>query len=263
MNGEERVYLVPDYINQFKVAMEQYFPDEEPGRTMRLNLMGEFVARDKRKIVLYVAQGKPEVTGIVTRIIYVMPVPEAASRLFGDVKDTLPSEGPKFTTFDNFAPKTAEQFVTENIALVPGMAGDWLSEVRRIRAAREVEPDGGRKVTMKNILLYWKDMRSRVYDALYQANVRMDLTSSGRIRTKTSSGPPPRRVSSRTASNIRSHRSTSGTRRSNYTRSSRSRTESPHYPSPIIRNSDPKSRSKTRSRSRSTRKNTSRSENPM
>ena len=260
MNGEERVYLVPDYMNQFKVAMLQYFPDEEPGRTMRLNLIGEFVARDKRKIVLYVAQGNPKVTGIVTRIIYVMPVPEAASRLFGDVKDTLPSEGPKFTTFDNFAPKTAEQFVTENIALVPGMAGDWLSEVRRIRAAREVEPDGGRKVTMKNILLYWKDMRSRVYDALYQANVRMDLTSSGRIRTKTSSGPP-RRVSSRAASNIRSHRSTSGSLRSNYTRSTRSRTESPYYPSPIIRNSDPRSRSKTRSRS--TRKNTSRSENPM
>ena len=260
MNGEERVYLVPDYMNQFKVAMLQYFPDEEPGRTMRLNLIGEFVARDKRKIVLYVAQGNPKVTGIVTRIIYVMPVPEAASRLFGDVKDTLPSEGPKFMTVDNFAPKTAEQFMAENIAMVPGMAGNWLSEVRRIRAAREVEPAGPRKSTMKNILLYWKDMRSRVYDALYQANVRMPLTSSGRTRTKTNSGPP-RRVSSRAASNIRSHRSTSGTRRSNYTRSSRSRTESPHYPSPILRNSDPRSRSKTRSRS--TRKNTSRSENPM
>jgi hypothetical protein len=259
MNGEERVYLVPDYMNQFKVAMEQYFPDEEPGRTMRLNLIGEFVARDKRKIVLYVAQGNPATTGIVTRIIYVMPVPEAASRLFGDEEDTLPPEGPKFTTFDNFAPKTAEQFVAENIALVPGIAGNWLSEVRRIRAAREVEPAGPRKSTMKNILLYWKDMRSRVYDALYQANVRMPLTSSGRTRTKTSSGPPPRHVSSKAASNIRSLRSTSGTLRSNYTRSTRSRTESPHYPSPIIRDSDPKSRS----RSRSTRKNTSRSENPM
>jgi hypothetical protein len=163
-------------------------------------------------------------------------------------------------TADNFAPKTADQFMTENIALVPGMAGNWLSEVRRIRAAREVEPAGPRKSTMKNILLYWKDMRSRVYDALYQANVQMPRTSSGRTRTKTSSGPP-RRVSSRAASNIRSHRSTSGSLRSNYTRSTRSRTESPHYPSPILQNSDPMSRSKTRSRS--TRKKTSHSENPM
>ena len=254
--------MVSDYMSQFEKAMMAYFPDEEPGRTMRLNLMGEFVARDKRKLVLYVAQGKPEVTGVVTRIIYVLPVPEAASRLFVEEADTLPSEGPKFTTFDNFAPKTAEQFMTENIALIPGIAGNWLSEVRRIRAAREAEPAGARKTTMKNILLFWKDMRSRIYDALHAANVHMDRTSSGRTRSKTSS--PPRRVSSRAASNVRSHRSTSGTRRSNYTQSTRSRTESPHYPSPILRNSDPVSMSKSKSKSRSTRKKTtSHSENPM
>jgi hypothetical protein len=236
----DELRTVTDYMLRFQKDLIRYFPDEEPGLRNTLELIGEFVARDKRKIILYVAQGPPATTEVVTRITYVMPVSEAASRLFNSDEELIAPEGPNFTTFDDLARRgqTAQQFMETNIATIPGMA-DWLSEVRRIRAAYGAEEKGLRKSTMKNILVFWKDMRSRVYDMIYQAGIRMPRTSSGRTRTRTGSGTR-RRASSR-ASNIRSHRSTSGSRRSNYTRSNRSRTpaSSPRYVTPELVNADP------------------------
>lgn len=220
---------VSEYMLQFRAAIDAYLPSEEPGRTTRLNLIGEYVARNKREIILYISQGHPDTATVVTRITYLLPASAEASRLFVPDRAVLPSNGPHFKTFDVAAEQTAQQFVESNIATIPGFT-DWFSEDSRIRALSQVEPAGIRKTTMNNILIYWRNMRARVYDALYLANVRLPRSSSGTVRARTRS---TRRSSRSTvASNAKAPRSSSGSRRSNYTRSNSSRKSSKSSPRP-------------------------------
>jgi len=216
---------VSDYMLQFRAAIDAYLPTEEPGRTTRLNLIGEYVARNKREIILYISHGHPDTATVVTRITYLLPASAEASRLFVPDRAVLPSNGPHFKTFDVEAAQTAQQFMEANIATIPG-ATDWFSEDNRIRALSQEEPEGIRKTTMNNILIYWRNMRARVYDSLYLANVRLPRSSSGTVRARTRS---TRRSSRSTvASNAKAPRSSSGSgsRRSNYTRSNSSRRSS-------------------------------------
>ena len=222
---------VSDYMLQFREAIDAYLPSEEPGRTTRLNLIGEYVARNKREIILYISHGYPDTATDVTRITYLLPASAEASRLFVPDRAVLPPHGPHFKTFDIAAGQTAQQFVESNIATIPGST-DWFSEDSRIRALSQVEPAGIRKTTMNNILIYWRNMRARVYDALYLANVRLPRSSSGTVRARTRS---TRRSSRSTvASNAKAPRSSSGSgsKRSNYSRSNSSRKSSKSSPRP-------------------------------
>jgi hypothetical protein len=227
---------VSDYMNQFRNAINAYLPTEEPGRVTRLNLIGEYIARDKREIVLYIAHGSPDTATVVTRIIYRLPVPMDISQLFVRERVVIPSNGPHFKTFD-CAGQSAQHFVETNIGRIAGLA-DWFSEDQRIRALAQAEAAGVRKSTLNNMLIYWRNMRARVYDALYLANVRLPRTSSGTVRSRTRS----RRLSthSTNASNVKNLHSSSGSRRSNYTRSARSSKSSPRPNSLSNHNSDPK-----------------------
>jgi hypothetical protein len=222
---------VSDYMLQFREAINAYLPTEEPGRTSRLNLIGEYIARNKREVILYISHGHPDTATVVTRITYLLPASAEASQLFVPHHAVLPPHGPHFKTFDIAAGQTAQQFMEANIATIPGFP-DWFSEDRRIRALSQLEPAGIRKTTMNNMLIYWRNMRARVYDALYLANVRLPRTSSGTVRARTRSA---RRSSRSTvASNAKAQRSSSGSgsRRSNYTRSSSSRKSSKSSPRP-------------------------------
>jgi hypothetical protein len=236
------VRQVADYMKIFLSDLEANLPLEEPGRHQKLNLFSEFVSHSKRKIVLYISVGSPITSTTVYRICYTMPVSPAASRLFVNAPRVLPPEGPFFKKY-NITGQSAETFVTDNIATIADMA-DWASEIRRIHAKYIAEPEGIRKSTFNNIILYWKFMRGHIYNMLYNANVHLFRTSSGNSRATT---PSISSHVSNTASNVGVMRSSSSTRRSNRTSSSsKSHASRPNYH--LASTSDPKSTKSSRKR---------------
>lgn len=196
---------VSDYMAAFQQSLIQHLPGQEVGQTSRLFIIGEYVARNKRDIYLYISHDTPEKATSLTLVKYLLPVPANNSRLFVDEERVLPSVGPTFTLVDDLLGLSLADFIRAHAATFAGVQG-WHEEDIRLRDMAEVEPDPDRKQAIKNILIFWKNMRIRVYRALSDINIRVPRTVSGRLRSKTRSRS---RSAHTNASNVKSQRSTS------------------------------------------------------
>jgi len=199
---------VSDYITAFQQSLIQHLPGQEVGHTSRLFIVGEYVARNKRDIYLYISHDTPEKATSLTLVKYLLPVPANNSLLFIDEERVLPSVGPSFTVFDDLLGLSLANFVQTHAATFAGIE-EWHEENSRIQDMAEVESVPIRKQTMKNIIIFWKNMRIRVYRALSDINIRVPRTVSGKLRSKTRSRSGSVHTN---ASNVKSQRSTSRSR---------------------------------------------------
>jgi len=200
---------IDHYLDAFTQELVEHLPKEEPGLSSRLNLLQEYIIRDKRTITIYISHSDPETATAVTRVTYTMPVPELTSPLFEVERAVIPPVGPHFRHFNDLGGRTAEEFVEMNSATIAG-AANWFSEESRLKARLHEDIEEPIKITIRNILSYWRYMISMVYNAIHAARIRIPRSSSGRIRPRTAS----KRSSTRStvASNAKSQRSTSRSR---------------------------------------------------
>jgi hypothetical protein len=203
----ERIQMVSDYMRSFQDALENKISLEEAGGTQRQYLAGEYIKKNKRDIVLFVTTGPPETSRHVIEITYKMPVGEEPAEAIFNEDGIMPSEGPTFFDYD-VAEGTAIATIQENAQKPSRGLASWPAEKARIEGAL-VDMPAEKKRVARNILRYWRDMRTRIYDAVYAADVRIRRTTSDRtassssVRAATSSR-------STTASNPQSQRRTTG-----------------------------------------------------
>jgi len=232
------------HMRDLMEELKEQLPGDEPNKNQRLHTFAEFVNHgNKRKIILYLSVGPYVKATTVARIVYIMPASSGASRLFGPVRQFLEPSGLRVNIF-HLHDETAKDFVISDIAKYEHMY-DWVSEIHRITDMKNLEPAGIKKNTLNNIILYWKEMRSKIYDVMHFINIRLFRTSSGSFRGLTPPRHPPKAVTpTSNAGSLRSS-SSSGTRRSTYTpsnrsRRTRSRTSSPRPNLLTAADSDPK-----------------------
>jgi hypothetical protein len=200
-----RPLMVSDYLNIFKNKLMRYFSGPDPNANNDYFLMTDYISRDnKRRVVFHVSHGLPEHATTYTEVIYVLPVSEEAAPLFkGD--DVMPHVEPTFFDVDVPRGSTAEQTIQAR----GGNITPWYDDIQRLQGLATAEQDAKRKRAIKNVLAYWRPMRSRFLDAIYAAGIRVLRTSSGKNRT--SSNPRffkrPARIAS--GSNVGSVRSSS------------------------------------------------------
>jgi len=174
---QERPLLVPDYFNMLVKKLERAFPEDDPGSAPGYFLASEYISRDnKRRVTFFVSHGPPASARVVTEVGYVFPVSADAAPLF-KLEGVQPAGEPVFFEMTVPAGQTVAEMVAayasgRNLAL-------WESEVQRISAAKATAP-AKLKQAMHNVLVYWRDMKSRLYDAVYSADIRLVRTSSGR-----------------------------------------------------------------------------------
>ena len=202
-----RIQMVSDYMRSFQDALEHQISLEEVGGTQRQYLAGEYIKKNKRDIVLFVTTGPPETSRHVIEITYKLPVSEEAAGAIFNEDEIMPAEGPTFFEYD-VAAGTAIATIQENAQKPSRGLASWPAEQARIQGVLADMPAEKKRVA-RNILRYWRDMRTRIYDAVYGADVRIRRTTSDR----TASSSSGRRTSSRrstSASNPRSHKRTTG-----------------------------------------------------
>lgn len=222
---------VSEYMAVLRKDLEKEFDIEDPGRTDQFYLVADHVStKNKRQIYLYVAHAAPEVARAYTRVSYVMPVSPEGAPLFGG-DDLMPADGPTFETVRIPAGST----VDAEIARRSTNEAPWAAEIARVRGVYDSAEDGSKvKRAAKNVLVFWKDMRERIYDEIYSLYIRIRRTASGRAASSaTPRATSKRRTSSRGHSGPRSVVKSSS--RLSSARATYRRTTSPAYKS----NSDP------------------------
>jgi hypothetical protein len=203
----ERIQMVSDYMRSFQDALEHQISLEEAGGTHRQYLAGEYIKKNKRDIVLFVTTGPPETSRHIIEITYKMPVGEDPAAAIFNEDGVIPAEGPTFFEYD-VAAGTAIATIQENAQTPSRGLASWPAEKTRIEGALAEMPAEKKRVA-RNILRYWRDMRTRIYDAVYAADVRIRRTTSDRtvsslsVRAASSSR-------STTASNPRTQTRTTG-----------------------------------------------------
>ena len=196
-------------------------PTEDPTVTSRYHLIGECIStKNKRRLVLYLSNGKPDTAITMIKVIYTMPVSDKFSAIFGaEDEDVLPHVGPDFFIRDAPAGMTSVQEMTAEVMNPANHLATWISERQRVKALETAEPPGKKKALIRKILGFWKDMHGRILDILYSLDVKILRSSSG--RTRHSSNTVASRASSRLSNPARPTSSNRTTRRRKSTSSNR------------------------------------------
>ena len=192
--GAPRFFLRPrtveHYLHNFKVALEDFFNTQDPGRTEDYYLIGDFVVpRNKRKVVIYVAHAPLGVARKISRIYYVLPVNPIFAHVFDDdvePGETLPGEGPLLHTFDVPADRTAAGFVDAIIADVAagpeeGRLASWSAEIARMRTIGETPGESfPRRRAANKVTQFWTPLRTRMMEILHEVGIKAP-TNAGRL----------------------------------------------------------------------------------
>jgi hypothetical protein len=193
--------MVSDYMRSFQEALEERLSLEEVGGTQRQYLAGEYIKKNNRDIVLFVTTGPPETSRHVIEITYTLPVGEVAAEAIFNKVGVMPAEGPTFVEYD-VASGTAVATIQENAQKPSRGLASWPVEKARIEGVLTDMPAEAKRVA-RHILGYWRDMRTRIYNAVYGADVRIRRGRTVSVRAASSSH-------STTASNPRTQTRTTG-----------------------------------------------------
>lgn len=210
MSNADGYASTADYISEFRDRLARELPEELPGSVAEATLIEEYVATDKRTIMIFIKTGPTTVLGVR----YKMPVPASGAKIFG-LEGLVPHEGPTFS------------MLTE--AEVDGRAASanmrpWSETTVRLRQKQQ-EVDERIQRRIRNILEYWRIMQrylKRAYDELnirYPGHVgRLSSTQSvggtdPRGRTPRPNSDPRRASMARTLSAPRSSSRRSSSRR--------------------------------------------------
>ena len=144
-----------DYFSDFRDQLERQLPEEYPGSNAIRKLLGEYVARDKRSILIVIKTGPT--TALSIR--YKMPVPAEGAPVFG-LEGLVPHEPPVFGMLT--LPEIPARVAAAGVA-------PWDDEVTRVQGL-DVEGTAPKiRRAARNVLVYWRAMRRllrRVYGDL-------------------------------------------------------------------------------------------------
>ena len=144
-----------DYFSDFRDQFERQLPEEYPGSTAIRKLLGEYVARDKRSILILVKTGPT--TALSIR--YKMPVPANGASIFG-LEGLVPHDPPVFGMLT--IPEIPARAAAAGVA-------PWDAEITRVQGVEATGDTSKVRRVAHNVLVYWRVMRRllrRVYTEL-------------------------------------------------------------------------------------------------
>lgn len=181
---------VEDYLSEFRDLLEPQLPEEFPGGAATRKLIGEYVSRDKRSILIFIKTGPA--TALSVR--YKLPLSPKAALVFGLPEGLVAHDAPVFSMV--------------NLAEIDARVGAaqmqlWDNEVTRLTDIKEDAGESGKARRLAgNILLYWQRMRNLLQDVYIELGILpQHAPTAGRSSTRTTSGSVPRspvRTSTRT-----------------------------------------------------------------
>lgn len=189
-HGAPRFHLnprtVPEHLHNFKVAVEDYFNKEDPGRRESYYCVGITISpRAKHTLKLFITQ-RPGRKVII--IEYRMPVAPEFADIFGSpVARTLPSRGPHMVAHDLVGRESERDFIFRTVgptAPPENRMVFWKSEMVKAQRVRDTLPDPdasedtrdrqeSRSHAAGRMLEYWTDMYEPIMRALAEAGIHM------------------------------------------------------------------------------------------
>ena len=205
MSDADGYASVEDYFAEFRDLLRRELPEELPGSTAIATLVGDYVATDKRSIILFIKTGPTTVLSVR----YKMPVPAAGAKIFG-LAGLVPHEGPTFSAITEA--EIAGRVAAANVR-------PWAEEIARL-LPKQNEGDERHRRAVRNILTYWRMMRRYLTHIYNELGVKHPGRASSLARTLSAASEPrqptPRPNSDpahRLTSTLEAPRSSSSSRR--------------------------------------------------
>lgn len=214
---------INDYFAELIEALDTNLPEGNVDQNNGFYLHSQYVGRDnKRRIVLFITHGKPAVARNLTRVTYILPVPESGARIF-NLEGAQPATA---ATFDDMAVPAGQDAATaiaayataNNIAL-------WHAEVARVHDVEQATAPGRVRTKLHNLGIYWRGMQRLLFDAVANSDIKMTRSFSDRALSSSNSAAHSHRTSNVRARSSSARRS-SGSRRVAGRRTSSSRSTS-------------------------------------
>jgi hypothetical protein len=168
-----------DYFSDFRDQLERQLPEEYPGSRAIRKLLGEYVARDKRSVLIVVRTGPTTALSVH----YKMPVPANGASIFG-LEGLVPHEPPVFGMLA--IPEIPERVAAAAVA-------PWDTEVARVQGVEATGDTPKLRRAAHNVLVYWRLMQRllhRVYADL--GIIGQQASTQRRTTTRSSNGTDPR-----------------------------------------------------------------------
>jgi len=169
---------VEDYFSDFSQLLDRELPSEDPGSTTTKDLVGEYVHRDKRSILLLIQTGPDAVLSVR----YKMAVPANGAKIFGLEEDRLVPHGEP--VFGLLRPAEIAGRVAE-YAMHP-----WEAEIARIKTLEDTAESSKMRRAAHNVLVYWNGVRRLLGRVYSQLGIRA-VAAGARASSRGASGPDP------------------------------------------------------------------------
>lgn len=181
-NMDSPAVIYSDYFLDLTDMLTKHFPEGNIGENRGFVFHSDYVVRnDKRRIVFFVTHGPTDDARTITRITYVLPVNKNAAKLLFKLDHSDPHVAPVYHDMAVPAGSTIDAVISEYVG-ANNMAS-WRGEITRVSGLEAAAPEGKLRRTYHNLVHYWRDMRSRLQDAIFASPIHMPFTSSGNLRS--------------------------------------------------------------------------------
>ena len=253
--------MVDRCFNKLVTLLGEEFPQGNVGDTGYI-FHSTYVAKtNKRQIIFFVTHGSEEGAPVgLTSVDYVLPLSEDAARLLykrEEEEQHVPPVYKRIRLPEHITHAairaTIDAYVAEHNLLL------WNSEIQRVSelertTTAEMETATGKNLDKKkqlkrayhNLAHYWKQMRSKLYDAIDRSPVLLEHTSSGSVRSSVQRRRQAAAASSAPRSNPNAHSSPVLRRRSSSARATRNSRSSNSRRTHRSGNTNPRSRHSSR-----------------
>ena len=233
--------MVDRCFNKLVTLLGEEFPQGNVGDTGYIFHSAYVAKTNKRQIIFFVTHVSEEGAPVgLTSVDYVLPLSEDAARLLYKREEEEQHVPPVYKRIrlpehiTHAAIRTAvDAYAAEHNLLL------WNSEIHRVSelertTTAEMESATGKNLDKKkqlkrayhNLAHYWKQMRSKLYDAIDRSPILLEHTSSGSVRSSVVRRRQAAAAASSQRSNPNAHSSPVLRRRSSSARATRSSSSS-------------------------------------
>jgi hypothetical protein len=180
-NMDSPVIIYSEYFADLTDMLTNHFPEGNIGENRGFVFHSDYVIRNnKRTIVFFVTHGPADDARIITRITYVLPANRNAAKIF-NLEGADPPVAPVYNEMAVPAGSTLDTVIADYVAA--NNLASWRGEITRVSGLEAAAPEGKLRRACHNIVHYWRDMRTRLQDAIFASPIHMPFTSSGNLRS--------------------------------------------------------------------------------